>query len=106
MPTIFVKSIEELTKSLSFAYNASNKHRLPINIIISKELKVNLTPNKLYVESVEFIKSTPNESKRPSITTLIDSLKNINEDFERYFNHKDESQIELLSLNDNMGIIS
>lgn len=103
MPTIFVKSIEELTKSLSFAYNASNKHRLPINIIISKELKVNLTPNKLYIESVEFIKSTPNESKRPSITTLIDSLKNINEDFERYFNHKDESQIELLSLNDNRG---
>lgn len=103
MPTIFVKSIEDLTKSLSFAYNTSKKHRLPINIIISNELEVNLTTSKLYIENVEFIKPTPNESKKDSITSLIDSLKNANEDFKNYYNHNGDNQIDLLSLNNARG---
>lgn len=98
MPTIFVKTFEALTKSLSFAFNASKKHKLPINIIISEELAVNETTNKLYIENVEFIKANPNEYNKVNITDLINSLKDIKEDFENHFNHNDSYDNTLFSL--------
>jgi Pyruvate/2-oxoacid:ferredoxin oxidoreductase delta subunit len=102
MPTIFVKSLEELTKSLSFAFNQSRKHKLPINIIISRELAVNTT-KKLYIENVEFIKPTTTGIREMDIKNLIVALNNINEDFKNYFNNNIK-HIDLFSLNDSRGV--
>lgn len=103
MPTIFVKSLEELTKSLSFAFNQSRKHKLPINIVLSKELDVNITTKALYIESVEFIKPTTINTSGTDIDSLKKALNDTNEDFKNYFNHNIK-QIDLFSLDDSRGV--
>jgi ferredoxin-like protein FixX len=101
MPTIFVKSFDELTKSLSFTFNESKKHRLPISIIISEELAINEITNKLYIENIEFIKSNLNEYNKINISSLINSLNDINEDFKNHFNNNASHEITLFSLREN-----
>jgi hypothetical protein len=104
MPTIFVKSLDELTKSLSFAFNQSKKHKLPINIVIANEININVKTNKLYIENVEFIKSSPADFSNTNIINLKESLNSISEDFKNHFDKIDVQHIDLFSLNSNRGI--